>query len=315
MGVLSGGARPADGGGVDGEGGVDRRRVLLVVNPAARRSGRLLQRALAAFRAAGVRCDAVRTERPGQGALVAVERHAGYDAVFTLGGDGTAMEVVGALAGTGRPIGVLPGGTGNLIARTLGIPLDVAEAVAALLAGDEARIDLGRLGDGRRFAFAAGVGIDARMIGETSGRLKQRFGVLAYAITAARGVLRRETFVARVVVDGEVYERQAAAVMVANFGAVLNELIWLGPGIRQDDGMLDLCVFSPGTLRDSLRIVRRLMRKDFGDDPCLLYRAGRRIRVETTPPRQAQADGELLGPTPFEVTVEPLAAHLLVPKS
>ena len=255
------------------------------------------------------------TERPGQGALLAVERHAGYDAVFTLGGDGTAMEVVGALAGTGRPVGVLPGGTGNLIARTLGIPLGVRAAVPALLHGEEARIDLGRLANGRRFAFAAGVGIDARMIEETPAALKRRLGVFAYVLTAARAVVRRETFVARVVVDGVAHERPAAAVMVANFGAVLNELIWLGPGIRQDDGKLDVCVFSPGTFGDSLRIMWRLVRKDFGDDPCLLYRSGRQIRVETTPPRQAQADGELLGPTPFEVTVEPLAAHLLVPKS
>lgn len=292
----------------------DPRRVLLVVNPAARRSVRLRGPAMDAFRAAGVACDALLTERPGHGAKVVVERHAEYDAVFTLGGDGTAMEVVGALAGTGRPVGVLPGGTGNLIARTLGIPLDVTRAVRALLAGDAARIDLGRLSTGRRFAFAAGVGVDAQMIEETPAALKRRVGVLAYALTAARAVLAGERFRARVTVDGVVYEREAAAVMIANFGAVLDELIHLGPGIRRDDGLLDLCVFSPATTRDAVRIVWRLFRRDFRDDPALLYRPGRVFRVETTPPRQAQADGELLGVTPFEVTVEPLAAHLLVPK-
>jgi YegS/Rv2252/BmrU family lipid kinase len=292
-----------------------RRRVLLVVNPAARRADRLRERAAAAFRAAGVVCDVVLTQEPGEGGRAAAERHGEYDAVFTLGGDGTAMEVVGALAGSGRPVGVLPGGTGNLIARTLGVPLDVRAAVPALLRGAEARIDLGRLASGQRFAFAAGVGVDARMIEETQPALKRRLGVLAYALTASRAVLRRETFVARVVVDGDAYEREAAAVMVANFGAVLNQLIWLGPGIREDDGMLDLCVFSPGTLRDALRIMWRLVRKDFGDDPCLLYRPGRHFVVDTDPPRQAQADGELLGPTPFEVTVEPRAATLLVPTS
>jgi diacylglycerol kinase family enzyme len=102
--------------------------------------------------------------------------------------------------------------------------------------------------------------------------------------------------------------------MLANFGAVFNELLTLGPGIRQDDGMLDLCVFSPRTLRDSVRVVRRLMRKDFRSDPCMLYAPGRRIRVETTPPRPVQADGDMLGMTPFEAIVEPLAAHLLVPR-
>ena len=292
------------------------RRALLVVNPAARRARRVHAAAREAFARAGVECDEVVTAAPGDGAAACAGRHGAYDAVFTLGGDGTAMEVVGALAGTGRAVGVLAGGTGNLIARTLGIPLDVRRAVPALVAGDVARIDLGLLDSGRRFAFAAGVGIDARMIEGTPAALKRRLGVLAYVITAARAVLRRERFLVRVTVDGEVHEREAAAVMVANFGAVLNELIWLGPGIRQDDGLLDLCVFSPRTHRDAARIIWRLLRKRFDEqDACLLYRPGRRFRVETTPSCPAQADGELLGATPFEVVVEPGAATLLVPRS
>jgi diacylglycerol kinase family enzyme len=103
--------------------------------------------------------------------------------------------------------------------------------------------------------------------------------------------------------------------MVTNFGAVLNELIALGPGIKSDDGLLDLCVFSPSGLRDAVRILWRLVRKDFRTDPCLLYRPGRRFRIETDPPRTAQADGEVLGPTPLEITVEPRGACLLVPRS
>ena len=74
-----------------------------------------------------------------------------------------------------------------------------------------------------------------------------------------------------------------------------------------------MCVFSPGTARDAVRVAWKLLRKDFQADPCMLYRAGRHFRVETFPPRPVQADGELLGDTPFEVTVEPLAAQLLVP--
>jgi diacylglycerol kinase (ATP) len=108
--------------------GVLIRRTLLIVNPAARRARVLRHEAEAAFQAAGASCDVVMTERPGHGAAVAGERCGSYDAVFTLGGDGTAMEVVGALAGGDVPVGVLPGGTGNLIARTLGTPLRPAAA-------------------------------------------------------------------------------------------------------------------------------------------------------------------------------------------
>jgi YegS/Rv2252/BmrU family lipid kinase len=289
-----------------------RRRVLLIVNPASRRGARVRGRALEAFRAAGAECDVAVTERPGHAALIAAERARDYEAVFTLGGDGTVMEVVGALANSGLPVGVLAGGTGNLIARTLGIPLDPKRAVPLLLTGDVARIDLGSIG-GHRFAFAAGIGIDASMVEETPAALKRRLGVAAYFITATRAALRHDGFRVRATVDGEVHEREATAVMLANFGAVFNDLITLGPGIRQDDGVLDLCIFSPGSLRDSLRIVWRLVRKDFRSDERMLYARGRRIRIETTPTRSVQADGDLVGTTPIEAVVEPLAARLLVP--
>ena len=290
------------------------RRALLIVNPASRRGARYREVALAAIREAGVECDAVLTEQAGHGAAIAVQRGGDYDAVFTLGGDGTAVEIIGALAGTGVPVGVLPGGTGNLIARTLGIPVTLREAVAALAHGDRARIDLGELASGRRFAFSAGVGVDVSMIEGAPARLKRRLGVLAYVLSAARALLRREDFLVRATVDGVMHERRASAVMVVNFGAVLNDLITLGPGIRSDDGLLDLCVFSPGSLRDSLRVVWRLWRKDFRSDACVLYASGRRMRVETIPPHPAQADGDLIGMTPLDISVVPLAALLLVPR-
>jgi diacylglycerol kinase (ATP) len=290
-----------------------RRRVLLLVNPGSRRGVRQQALAAAAFARRGVECDQVLTKGVGHAADVARDRVRDFDAVFTLGGDGTVMEVIGALAFSGSPVGVLPGGTGNLVARVLGIPLRVDEAVNALLDGDEARIDLGAI-NGRRFAFAAGVGIDAKMVESTTPVLKGRLGVLAYFITGARAALAQERFAVVANVDGVEYRRDATMVMVANFGAVFGELITLGPGIRQDDGLLDLCVFSPKGLRDSVRITWRLLRKDFRTDPCMLYTAGRRLRVETEPRRPVQADGDLVGMTPIDVVVEPLAATVLVPR-
>ncbi len=275
--------------------------------------------AVAAFESAGVRCDVLLTERPGHAGELARERCGEYDAVFALGGDGTAMEVAGALVGTGIPLGVLPGGTGNLLARAVGIPLDVARAVPVLIGGDHRRIDLGRLPDGRVFAVAAGVGIDARMVRDTPGWMKRRLGVVAYAITATRAavgaVLRHDFFRVRLTVDGVVYDRQAAAAMVANFGAILHDRITFGPGIQSDDGVLDACVYSPRSLRDALRIMWRLLRKDFRSDDCILYRSGRHIRLETDPRHPVQADGELIGVTPLEVVVEPHAALVLVPRA
>jgi diacylglycerol kinase family enzyme len=115
-------------------------------------------------------------------------------------------------------------------------------------------------------------------------------------------------------VDGVLYERTASAVLVANFGAVLNDLVAFGDGIVHDDGLLNACVFSPDSLWDALRILLKMLRKDFSADPCLFYRSGREFRVETTPEMPAQADGELLPGTPVSVSVDPLAGCLLIPR-
>jgi len=290
--------------------------VLLITNPAARRGRLLEQRARAALLAAGVEFDVVVTSHQGHAAIVAAERGRDFAAVLTLGGDGTAMEVIGALAGTGTPVGVLPGGTGNLVARALRTPRRIELAVNALLHGDVASVDLGYIPESRRrFAFSSGVGVDARMIEETNPELKRRFGIGAYIHTGVRVGLHRRPFRVRVDVDGVAVEREATSLMVANFGTVLDRLFVLGPGIRQDDGKLDLCIFSPRHPPDVVRIAWRLFRRDFGSDDTMFYRSGREFHIECDPPQLYQADGELLGTTPYAVRVEPLAARLLVPRS
>ena len=266
-----------------------------------------------AFRVAGVRCDVVVTDHPGHATQTVAERRGDYRAVFAVGGDGTAIEVMEALAHTEVPVGVLPGGTGNLIAQSLGVPRSPARAVPALLQGDEALIDLGVLG-GRRFAVSLGVGVDVEMIRGAPTALKRRFGVGAYAVAATRATLRCERFQVRIDADGEVIEREATSLIIANFGTVLNDLLRLGPGILSDDGALDLCVFSPRTRAEALRLAWRLFRKDFSPHPRMLYRKGTRFRVDCTPPQAVQTDGELRGETPFEVRVEPRAIRLLAPR-
>jgi len=294
------------------------KRALLIANPAARRGALLMDAACEAIRAAGVECVMVTTERAGHARELSLARAHEFDVVFTLGGDGTAMEVAGALAHSGIPIGVLPGGTGNLLARALGIPKNVHKAVPALLSGTVRQIDLGVLFD-HHFAVAAGVGIDATMVRDTPRWMKRRLGVLAYTIIAAKAglssVLRKKYFQVRVDTGSEIIERRAAAVMFANFGAILDNRITFGPGIEVDDGHLDLCIVSPNNLRDAVRVMWRLTKGNFEADPALLYRKGVRFRVETVPILPIQADGELLGHTPAEIRVEPLAAHLLVPRT
>jgi YegS/Rv2252/BmrU family lipid kinase len=288
--------------------------VLLIANPGSRRGAILAARAERAMRKAGADVAVHLTRGPGDGARVARERASEFAAVFTLGGDGTAIEVIEALGGTETPVGVLPGGTGNLVARSMGTPLDLWRAVPALLHGEVALIDLGIINDRQPFAFTLGIGLDVRMIEGASPRLKRRLGVGAYVISASRAILKRDIFRVRITVDGVTVERDATSVMIANFGSVLSDLLHLGPGIESDDGMLDLCVFTPGTFRDACAIAWRLMRKDFSPHPGMWYKQGRVFHIECDPPQDVQSDGELRGTTPIDVRVAPRAARLLRPR-
>jgi diacylglycerol kinase family enzyme len=288
--------------------------VLLVVNPASRRGAGLRAAAHRAFARHGVALDDVATTAAGHAAAVAAERAADYAAVFTLGGDGTAMEVVGALAGTGRLLGILPGGTGNLVARTLGIPLRVGDAVDALLRGDEARIDLGRLASGQRFAFAAGVGADAYMIAHTPKPWKRRLGIVAYALTASRGLLLDRRPVPRPRHRGR---RGPRALRDGGDGRQLRH--GAQPHVparpRHSAGRRTArpVHLRPETAEQTMRMMWRLNRRDFRDVPYMSWVPGREFTIETDPPQLAQADGELLGDGPLTVRVDPLAARLLVP--
>jgi YegS/Rv2252/BmrU family lipid kinase len=287
--------------------------VLLIVNPAARRAAAELDEAVRAFAAAGATCDVMATKAPGHAAELA-RQHAGkYSLVFALGGDGTAVEVIGALAGRGPAVGVLPGGTGNLLARALGIPMRVADAVPALLKSRERRVDLGQLADGRCFAIGLGVGVDEAMIAHASPELKRRIGFLAYFWSGTLAGLKVERIAYRLTTDGVVREGHAVSVLVTNLGTVLGGLITLGKDIRMDDGMLHAVIFAPRNLWDAIRVFGRMLVGNVGNDACVSYASGRNIRLETTPPRRAQADGELLGLTPMDITVRPGAARVLVP--
>lgn len=291
-------------------------RALLLVNPAARSGRRLAPVAEQALRDAAFEPTVVVTQAPGQAGQFAAEHAAEYDTIFTLGGDGTAMEVIGALTGTNRSVGVLPGGTGNLLARSIGVPMDVRRAVPALLNGERRRIDLGVLGDGRRFAITAGTGVDAAMIAGAPAEARRRHGILAYVASATQAVLHPEPFTLRAAVDGVVIEREhCIAAMVVNVGILLDGLMSLGPGILPDDGGLDLCVFTARNFGDAAAVMGRLVAKDFRTDPRMTFARGRRIALDAIPARPVQADGELIGNTPIVATVAPGAAPLLVPRN
>ena len=281
------------------------------MNPASRRGAESELAALRAFRAAGVSCRVVHTGRRGDTAALAREQGNDCDAIFTLGGDGTAMEAISALAGTNRPVAILAGGTGNQLARYLRTPLAIGRAVRALLDGRTERMDLGRLADGRHFALSAGFGMDVEMMSGASESAKKRFGVGAYLWSGARALLRNGRIHVRATVDGVRYERECAVAMIVNVGAFFGGRVAAGPGVRADDGLLDLCLYSAKSSLEGMDVVRRCVMHDFRPHPNLLFARGREIGLETDPPSVAQADGEILGVVSLQASSSPQAALVL----
>lgn len=288
------------------------RAPLLIVNPAARGGRSAEAEALSACRAAGLEPRVRRTEAAGHAARIAAAE-ADAEPVLVLGGDGTVMEVVGALVGRDVSVGILPGGTGNQLARYLGIPLSVPRAVRALAQARTVAMDLGRLGDGRYFSLTAGFGLDAAMIAGADPALKRRVGVGAYVWSAARALPAMRSFRVRAQVDGETIESDVALAMIANVGAVMDGRFGLGPGIAPTDGLLDLCLFAAAGLGDGVGLAWRMARRDFRPDPRMTFRRGRHIRLEAIGNVAAQADGELLHLPILEASVVPASARFLAP--
>ena len=294
--------------------------VLLIVNPASRSGKHALPVVLGALRAAHVQSEVAETTGPLHATTLVRDCLSAdpgrFDAVLALGGDGTAMEVASALAAVpgAPPLGIIALGTANVLARTLGIPMQAPRAVAALLGADRVAIDIGRVVGGPAFAIGLGVGLDASMIGGTSATLKQRIGYGAYALAALRAGLRLERFRATITVDGVAHEVETSSVLVANFGTVLGGLVCFGDGIGYADGVLDVCIYSPQSYFGAMRILVRMLLGGVRRDRHVRVISGRTVRIETDPPRPMQADGELLGMTPVDIRVEPNAVRVLIPR-
>jgi diacylglycerol kinase (ATP) len=294
------------------------RRALIVTNPAAARADeRHLLGAQRRLAAGGVQAEIVRTAAAGDGERQARRALAdGADLVIAHGGDGTAMEVAAALVGTGRPLGLLPAGTGNLLAGNLGIRRSWRSASDVILRGACRIIDLGRLttaAGSRIFAVAAGAGFDAELMRRTEARHKRIFGMAAYvakAVGLATAITRSSV---RIECGDYVHEGRAALVLIANCGELIPGLLPIHPDVRPDDGVFDVAVLDASSFPGAARLVWwMLMRRPHYVPGITLLRAAR-VTLSADPPFPVQADGEAAGTTPLSVEVLPLALHVLAP--
>jgi len=262
----------------------------------------------------------------------------GADVVCALGGDGTVRAVAQSLAGTGVPLGVLPGGTGNLLARNLDLPVDdLDDAVRIALTGSERRIDIGWLAvdptsaqlaaealtpaPGRpvpanlhAFAVMAGLGFDAAVMDDAPAGLKAAVGWAAYVVAGVRS-LRGSRFEARIALDhGRPATRAARTVVVGNCGQLTGG-VELFPDARPDDGILDVVTISPKGIAAWARVVADVLtRGDDADAAHVHRRTGSELVIEVDPSQRAQVDGDVLPEAArVRITVAPAALLVRVP--
>lgn len=239
----------------------------------------------------------------------------GVDAIAVYGGDGTVMQAVEGMKGHDVPIGLIPGGTGNLLAGNLRLPRNPVAAARVVASGRPRAIDLGRLDQAGRtqyFAVAAGSGFDADLMARTTGAAKRRWGFAAYVAQAVSlaGTLRAGAF--RVTIDGKPMDIEATTVMVANCKEFAPPMVSLAPDIAFDDGVLDVVMLKAGGVMESAGVLWKLWNETVDGIAVRHYR-GTEITVETDPSRPVQLDGEVSGETPFTATILPKGLSVLVP--
>ncbi|MGL4324695.1 MAG: lipid kinase, partial [Beijerinckiaceae bacterium] len=236
---------------------------------------------------------------------------AGVQAIVAAGGDGTMNAVIDAVIETGLPLGVLPMGTANDLARTLHLPLDLGEAARVIAAGHTRAVDVG-VANGETFFNVASIGLSAELAQDLTAERKKRFGKLAYAITALKVLARARPFSATIVTKEGEQRVRTMQIAIGNgryYGG--------GNAVHEDadidDGHLDLYslelkeVWKLALMARSFRAGQHGMWNEVRTDKCVAF------EVRTRKPRPVNMDGEILTQTPVIFSIRPGALRIFSP--
>lgn len=286
---------------------------LLIVNSKSRSGKSALEAAVDGLRRAGI--EPVHRECGSRDELSPLIVAHGRDAdmVVVGGGDGTLNAAAAGIVQIGKPMGILPTGTANDLARTLSIPADLEAAIAVVAAGRKRLIDIGSVNDNLFFNVAS-IGLSAALARELSPDLKRRFGTFGYAVAALRVLSRARPFRVEIIGSGQRARSFSLQVAVGNgryYGG--GNIVSVAADI--EDGVLDLY---------SLEFVRAwrllLMLWSFRKGEHVAHEDVRDLRgetfeIRTRRPRPVNADGELVTRTPAVFQILPRAIEVFVPEA
>jgi diacylglycerol kinase (ATP) len=294
------------------------KRGLLVYNPTAGQRNRRDQMNELIDRQRGRGLELVNAPTTGIGDATEIVKSflpKGLDVVVVCGGDGTISEAACGLQGSGVPLAVLPGGTSNVLARELQIPLDFDLAEELLHGGTPSPVRFAHA-DGRPFLLWAGAGLDARVMGNMNLKLKRWLGRTGISLTAWTEFLRYEFPRLEVVIDGAAYEATFAVVCRASrYGGE-----WIiAPEARLDGDLLDVMLFSRRSHLDLMRLFHgmRQGRAEHLENGIAQVVRGREVEIRSLEPYpvEVEVDGDCVLETPISCRVGTQTVGILVPKT
>jgi YegS/Rv2252/BmrU family lipid kinase len=295
----------------------NEKKAFVVFNPVAGLQNAEITRALfeERFQAAGWNYEIYETT--GQESvpeIVAKAIRSGAGLIVAAGGDGTVAGVGAGVFQTNVPMAIVPAGTGNALARELGIPLDFTAALDVFLGDPIIRQIDGLQVSDKLYLLNVGIGLSARSIRETKREQKRRFGNLAYVWNITKQLtgfpLRRFD----VKIDGQNRRIIASELLILNSGVIGVQKLPEDLNICPDDGRVDVYIVRAETARDYVSVLWDLLFGRKNSHPKVQsLSASKMIEINTTRPLTVQADGEIIGTTPVKIKVIPAAVAICVP--
>jgi diacylglycerol kinase family enzyme len=288
-------------------------RVVAIINPSTRGDASRIQHLLALATPHSTHLEIHRTERAGHGQELARRHGANADLLVAIGGDGTVADVASAARVFGIPMGIVPGGSTNIVARELGIPRNPHQATRLLFEAHALRtIDAGVSGD-RTFLHMAGAGVDSLLFDLARPALKKKVGWVAY-LPAAVEALRRPLSTFTIRADEMTIDQvRSPLVMVANGPSIIAPSLRLDGRISVDDGLLDVLVVTATRPLDLARVLARMAMRQMGGSPFVSWFTTRDVEISAEPAIAIQLDGDVEGKTPARFTMDPASVTIVVP--
>lgn len=283
----------------------------MLVNPNARRGREAIDPVLDRLRDGGLDVYVERFETREEVARDIAARGADFDMVVVCGGDGTINSAAMGVLETGLPMGIIPMGTANDLARTLEIPDDPVRAADIIVRGRTRRIDLGQV-NGHPFFNVASIGLAADLADRLSPEIKKRWGRLGYALSALRVVMSARPFSATIIEDSGERKVRTYQIAVGN-GRHYGGGNVIHSGATIDDGHLDLYSLEMDNVWKLALMMASFRRGEHGAWQEVRTAKSREFDIRTSRPRNVNTDGDIVTQTPAHFLIRPDAVSVFVP--